>query len=252
MRLKVTGKGMELSDYLENLVEKKANKLECYFRPETEVQVTLSIEKSRHICEVTVPFDGVTLRTEEVSGDMYNSIDASLKKLERQIRRHRTKLEKRLRDGAYTEAAPVYADDELMDAPLEDVVRRKRFPAKPMDIEEAKMQMELLGHSFFVFTNAETNEVNVLYKRAAGAMFYFTQTQTGGEVPPVLAGDMNGDGEITDADAIYLLRYTLFGDAYPLHADGDVNCDGGITDADAIYLLRYTLFGDLYPLYPQV
>ena len=91
-----------------------------------------------------------------------------------------------------------------------------------------------------------------LYKRAAGAMFYFTQTQTGGEVPPVLAGDMNGDGEITDADAIYLLRYTLFGDAYPLHADGDVNCDGGITDADAIYLLRYTLFGDSYPLYPQV
>ena len=159
MRLIVTGKGMEISKYLEGLVEKKASKLERYFRPETDVYVTLSIEKSRHIAEVTVPFDGVVLRTEEVSGDMYGSIDAALKKLERQIRRHRTKLEKRLHDGAFAQE-PVY-DDAV-------IVRRKTFPVKPMDVEEAQMQMELLGHSFFVFSNSETGDVNVLYKRKDG------------------------------------------------------------------------------------
>ena len=168
MRLIISGKGMEVSDYLESLVEKKARKLDRYFLPETEVQITLSIEKSRHICEVTVLFDGVTLRTEEVSGDMYNSIDASLKKLERQIRRHRTKLERRLKDSVYFDAEPVFVEDDEADAPLEEVVRRKRFPVKPMDLEEAKMQMELLGHSFFVFMDAKSGEVNVLYKRAAG------------------------------------------------------------------------------------
>ena len=163
MRLIVTGKGMEISKYLEGLVEKKASKLERYFRPETDVYVTLSIEKSRHIAEVTVPFDGVVLRTEEVSGDMYGSIDAALKKLERQIRRHRTKLEKRLHDGAFAQE-PVY---EMEDMEEDDavIVRRKTFPVKPMDVEEAQMQMELLGHNFYVFRNAETDEVNVVYKR---------------------------------------------------------------------------------------
>ena len=117
MRLIVTGKGMEISKYLEGLVEKKASKLERYFRPETDVYVTLSIEKSRHIAEVTVPFDGVVLRTEEVSGDMYGSIDAALKKLERQIRRHRTKLEKRLHDGAFAQE-PVYEMEDMEHAVL--------------------------------------------------------------------------------------------------------------------------------------
>ncbi len=175
MRLSVTGKGMEVSDYLTDLVEKKAKKLDRYFKPETEVRVTLSIEKSRHIAEVTVYFDGVLLRTEEVSGDMYNSIDASLKKLERQIRRHRTKLEKRLHEGAYGFAEPVfeggYEYEEGEDA---KVVRRKTFPVKPMHLEEAMMQMELLGHSFFVFMDADSGEVNVLYKRNDGDLGLLT------------------------------------------------------------------------------
>jgi len=169
MRLIVSGKGMEVSDYLNDLVEKKARKLERYFRPETEVYVTLSIERSRHIVEVTVPFEGVTLRTEEVTGDMYNSIDAALKKLERQIRRHRTKLEKRLRDDAYGEETPIYYGEEEEDIYEEaKVVRRKHFPVKPMDVEEAVLQMEMLGHSFFVFVNGETGDVNVLYRRKDG------------------------------------------------------------------------------------
>lgn len=169
MRLNVKGKGMEVSEYLETTVEKKARKLERYFKPDTEVDVMLSIEHGRHICEVTVPFIGVTLRTEEVSGDMYNSIDAALKKLERQIRRHRTKLEKRLHDDAYAYETPVYEEaDSIGDAEEAKLVRRKQFPVKPMALEEAEMQMDLLGHSFFVFINAESGEVNVLYQRKDG------------------------------------------------------------------------------------
>lgn len=168
MRLKITGKGMNVSAYLEGLVEKKAKKLDRYFKPETDVLVTLSIERSRHIAEVTVPFDGIVLRTEEVSGDMYNSIDAALKKLERQIRRHRTRLEKKLHENAYEYDAPIYDSEEMEDEPEAKLVRRKHFPVKPMDVEEAEMQMDLLGHSFFVFVNAETGDVNVLYRRKDG------------------------------------------------------------------------------------
>lgn len=167
MRLTVKGKGMEVSEYLNNTVEKKAKKLERYFKDDTQMTVTLSIERSMHICEVTVAFTGVTLRAEERSGDMYNSIDASLKKLERMIRRHRTKLEKRLHEKAYDYAAPIYAEEDDVEEEA-TLVRRKKFPVKPMDISEAEMQMELLGHSFFVFVNVETGDVNVLYKRKDG------------------------------------------------------------------------------------
>ena len=169
MRLSVTGKGMGVSSYLEGVAEKRARKLERYFKDDTEVHVMLSIEKGRHIAEVTVPFDGVLLRTEEVSGDMYNSIDAALKKLERQIRRHRTKLEKRLRDTAYdSDVAPIYDDVDDLEEEEYKLVRRKKFPVKPMMVEEAELQMDMLRHDFFVFVNGESGDVNVLYKRNDG------------------------------------------------------------------------------------
>ena len=166
MNLEVNGKGLQVSEYLEDIVTKKASKLERYFKKDTTVYVTLSIEKSRHICEVTVPFDGVTLRAEEASGDMYQSIDASLKKLERQIRRHRTRLEKRLRPAEET-MAPVFYEEEVDEVEAQ-LVRRKQFTVKPMDIEEAKLQMELLGHEFFLFKNTETDSICVLYRRKDG------------------------------------------------------------------------------------
>ena len=97
MQLIITGKGLEVSDYLNDLVTKKASKLERYFKPETEVRVTLSIERGRHIAEVTVLFAGSVLRCEERSGDMYNSIDACLKKLERMVRKYRTRFENDLK-----------------------------------------------------------------------------------------------------------------------------------------------------------
>ena len=170
MLLTINGKGMTVSDYFEGIVEKKAGKLERYFREDTEVIVTLSIEKSRHIAEVTVPFfDGTLLRTEESSGDLYSSIDAALKKLERMIRRHRTRLEKGLHEKAYSYEEPIYEEDEpLLEEADAKLVRRKTFPAKPMSLEEAGLQMELLGHAFFEFVSAETGDVNVLYKRKDG------------------------------------------------------------------------------------
>ncbi len=168
MRIIITGKGITVSDYLKNLFEKKENKLDRYFKPDTEMYVTMSIEKSRHIVEVTVPFDGVTLRCEEATGDMYASIDLALRKLERQIRKHRTKLEKKLHEGAFDLDMPVFEDLDEEDDAAPKIVRTKRFAIKPMSVEEAQMQMELLGHSFFVFRNAQTDEVNVLYQRNDG------------------------------------------------------------------------------------
>jgi putative sigma-54 modulation protein len=164
MRLSIVGKGMAVSDYLESMVEKKASKLEKFFKDDTEVIITLSIEKMRHIAEVTVPFyDGTFLRTEETSGDLYSSVDAAIKKLERKIKKHKTRLQKDLHEKAYD-----YIEVEYEEETAPEVVRQKSYSLKPMDIEEAGEQMELLGHNFFVFTRAETGDVNVLYRRKDG------------------------------------------------------------------------------------
>ncbi len=163
MRINITGKNIEVSDYLKELTEKKVGKISRYFKPETEVNVTLSVERTRHICEVTIPFDGGIIRGEEVTGDMYASIDNVLDKLEKQISRYRTKLSRSLRAGV--EFPPM---QEEVEEPQRRIVRTKRFAYKPMGIDEAVLQMELLGHSFYVFTNAETDEVNVLYLRKDG------------------------------------------------------------------------------------
>lgn len=167
MRVIITGKGMEVSDYLKELTEKKVSKLVRYFGKDTEAHVTMSIQKSRHIVEVTIPFDGVILRGEESSGDMYASIDGVLRKIEKQIHKHRTALKKKLHESAFDQEAYEY-HDEMEEEAMSEIVRTKRFVVKPMSLQEAQMQMELLGHQFFVFRNSKTDEVNVLYKRADG------------------------------------------------------------------------------------
>ena len=170
MLISITGKNIEISDYLRDLVDKKVAKLERYFAPETEVQVTLSVEKSRHIVEVTIPYEGGIIRGEEITTDMYASIDNVLDKLEKQIIRHRTRLEKNLRQGAFKYDEPLFSDsyEEFDDEEPYRIVRVKRFPMKPMTEEEAMLQLELLNHSFYVFANADTGLINVLYKRKDG------------------------------------------------------------------------------------
>ncbi len=170
MRISITGKNLEISDYLNDLVEKKVGKLERYFSQDTEVQVTLSVEKNRHIVEVTIPYEGGVIRGEEITGDMYASIDNVLDKLEKQIIRHRTKLEKCLRSGAFRYSEPLYGGsfEEAEEEEGPKIVRVKRFAIKPMSEEEAMLQIEMVGHSFYVFINSETNAMNVLYKRKDG------------------------------------------------------------------------------------
>ena len=164
MKINITGKNIEVSNYLRQLTEKKVGKLDRFFKPDTVAYVTLSVERNRHICEVTIPIDGGVIRGEEVTGDMYASIDNVLDKLEKQISRHRTRLERSLRDTAEISFDSAVDEEE----PERLIVRTKRFAYKPMSVEEAALQMELLGHSFYVFTNAETDQVNVLYLRKDG------------------------------------------------------------------------------------
>lgn len=172
MRIIVSGKNFNVTDALKDRVDKKLSKFEKYFGPNTEAHATLSVEKNRHIIEVTIPFNGVILRGEEATEDMYVSIDNVVDKLERQMRKQKTRLERKIKDNS------VKFENFAMDAQFigsfdEDeeegqIVRTKKFTLKPMPVEEAVMQMELLGHSFFVFSNAETEEVNVVYKRKDG------------------------------------------------------------------------------------
>ena len=164
MRISITGKNIEVSDYLRELAIKKMAKLERYFPADTVAQVTMAVEKNRHIVEVTIPYSGGIIRGEEVTGDMYASIDNVIAKLERQIIRYRTKLEKNLKAEAFDEEPMEFEDED--EGPK--IVKVKRFSIKPMSVDEAVLQMELLGHSFFVFTNSETEDMNVLYKRKDG------------------------------------------------------------------------------------
>lgn len=169
MNIILSGRNINITDSLRNQVYKKVKKLDRYFEPDTDVQVTLTVEKNRHIVEVTVPFNGFVIRAEESTDDMYASIDLVLDKLESQIRKYRTKLQKKLRPGAFKEKQPLYSDkDKIEEVEEIKVVRRKHFTVKPMLVEEAIMQMDLLGHDFFVFTNGDTDEVNVVYRRNDG------------------------------------------------------------------------------------
>lgn len=167
MRITITGRNIELTPGIKEAVEDKLNKLEKYFKPDTDVNVTLSVEKDRQKIEVTIPTKGHTIRAEEVSNDMYVSIDLVEETLERQLVKYRTKIISKKMNAAASFKAE-YLEEQYEDEEEEiKIVRSKRYDLKPMYPEDACIQMELLGHDFFVFVNAETDEVNVVYKRKA-------------------------------------------------------------------------------------
>ena len=164
MRITISGRNIELTDGLKAAVEDKIGKLEKYFTPDTDVFVTLSVEKERQKIEVTIPVPGHIIRSEQVSNDMYVSIDLVEEVIERQLKKYKNKLIDKQQDAAAF--AQEYIDKEYVDDDADvKIIRTKRFDVKPMDPEEACVQMELLGHTFFVFRNSETDEVNVVYKR---------------------------------------------------------------------------------------
>ncbi|SCY86320.1 ribosome hibernation-promoting factor, HPF/YfiA family [Alkaliphilus peptidifermentans] len=168
MKVIVSGRNVEVTDALRNSVEAKISKLEKYFNRDAEAQATLSVEKQRQIIEVTIPIDGSLLRAEEATDDMYTSIDKVVDKLSRQLRKHKTKLENRniKFETIRFENIPALKEDEGFIEPK--IVKTKRFAIKPMSSEEAVLQMELIGHNFFVYANSDTDEVNVVYKRKDG------------------------------------------------------------------------------------
>jgi len=166
----VRGKNIEITPSLREYVEKRVGKILKYFDEIDEITVLLTVSKGRHIVEVTVPVQGgVLLRGEEATMDMYTSIDLVVEKLERQIRKQKTKLERRFREGGFkadaVESGPI---PDRSDSEEYEVVRTKRFTVRPMDVQEAIMQMNLLNHSFFVFRDAQTEEVCVVYRRDDG------------------------------------------------------------------------------------
>jgi putative sigma-54 modulation protein len=170
MRLQVKGKNLDVSDSIRSYAEEKLRKLERQLADPTQIELELSVERNpsisaNHVAEATIWTKGPTLRAREASADMRASIDQLVDKLERQVTRYRQKRRRRTgRDNGANLAAqpPSYAASEPA------IVKTKQFPVKPMSPEEAVLQLELVGHDFFVFENAETGEVNVVYRRRDG------------------------------------------------------------------------------------
>lgn len=164
MQYKITGRGIDLTQGLKDAITSKLGKLEKFFSDDTIANVTLTVEKDRQKIEVTIPMKGHVIRAEQVSGDMYVSIDLVEEVLERQLRRYRTKLIAKDQQATKEFSHEYIEEEDTSDEDIE-IVRTKKFGLKPMFPEDACVQMELLGHNFFVFRNAETDEINVVYKR---------------------------------------------------------------------------------------
>ncbi|MDO5434887.1 MAG: ribosome-associated translation inhibitor RaiA [Clostridia bacterium] len=172
MKLTINARNMEVTPGITKRIEKKTDTMSRYLLPDTEMQIKMTKEKNdRRVVEITVPMgNNVILRSESSADDnLFLAIDQALAKMERQIHRHRTKLSKRLREDAFTDAVPEYIEEEQAAEEGErKVVKHKTFPVRPMSVEDAVLQMELLGHSFFVFVNIDTERTNVLYLRQDG------------------------------------------------------------------------------------
>ena len=163
MQYIISGKNIDVTEGLKAAVQDKLGKLERYFTPETEVHVTLSVEKERQKIEITIPMKGNIVRAEQVSDDMYVSIDLVEEIIERQLRKYKNKIVDKQQAAANFQKE--YIDKDYEEEDEVKIIRTKKFGIKPMYPEDACVQMELLGHNFFVFRNATTDEVNVVYKR---------------------------------------------------------------------------------------
>lgn len=167
MKVIVTGRNLVITDAIREQVEKKLGKFDKMFKSDIEAHATFSVQKNKHIVEVTIPLkNGTFFRAEGITEDMYMSIDEAVDRISRQMRKHKTKIERRfhaadsIRFEEIPEPTESYAE--------QSIVKTKRFGVKPMMPEEAVLQMELLGHDFFVFLNGDTEEINVVYKRKDG------------------------------------------------------------------------------------
>jgi len=164
MEVVITGRQMEITPALKEYIEGRARKIEKYTSKATQVAFTLKVEKYRHIAEVLVRANGFLLQAEEETDEMYASVDQAMNKIERQFKKYKEKLSNhRVRQEEI-------AEEPEPEAPLPTIRKRKVFPVKPMQVEEAALQMELLGKDFFLFGNHENHRINVLYKRKDGTL----------------------------------------------------------------------------------
>ena len=172
LKFNIRGENVDLTDAIRSYVEKRISKLEKYFEDSVDAtaHVNLKVYSNKtYKVEVTIPLPYLTLRAEETSNDMYASIDLVTDKLERQIRKYKTKVNRKSREKGYKNLD--FVPDEAADEPSEEnlkIVRTKQISLKPMDSEEAVLQMDMLGHDFFVFEDAETNGTSVVYRRNDG------------------------------------------------------------------------------------
>ncbi len=167
MKVIVTGRNLVITEAIRDQVEKKLGKFDKYFRSDVEAQATFSVQKNKHIVEVTIPLkNGTLFRAESRTDDMYGSIDEAVDKIAKQLKKHKSKIEKRFHDHESIRFEEIPESTE----PYEEssIVKTKRFGVKPMMPEEAVLQMDLLGHDFFVFLNGETDDINVVYRRKDG------------------------------------------------------------------------------------
>lgn len=166
MKTTIVARKMDLTDGMKEYVEKKLTKLDKFFDDNTEAKITMSVEKSRQKIEATIFSHNTIFRVEQITSDMYVTMDKIIDDMERQIRKHKTRLEKRLKKDAFT-------DMGVYDVPVDEekefnIIKTKSLTTKPMSNEEAILQMNLLGHSFFVFKNSENEQNNIVYKRKDG------------------------------------------------------------------------------------
>ena len=167
MKFIISGKNIEVTEALKERVELKIGKLNKLFNVGTEAHVTLSVEKNRQIVEVTIMYKGFIFRAEQVNEDMYTSIDKVVDVLEKQIVKNKKRLEKRFKDESLKFDYLIETYGESIDEE-HNVIKNKKFALKPMTEEEAILQMNLLGHEFYMFRNSDNEEINVIYKRKHG------------------------------------------------------------------------------------
>ncbi len=164
----ISGRNVELTEALKDYAKEKIGKVERYFEPSTKVYITFSVQKGRKIFEVTARYRGIVFRVEEDNADMYAAIDKASDVLERQIRKNRTRLAKKLYENPLKYEKVFFDVDENEEEEEYNLIKDKKFSVKPMDVDEAILQLNLVGHPFFVFVNSSNNEVNVVYRRKSG------------------------------------------------------------------------------------
>jgi len=169
MKINIIGRKVNLKDSFKEKVIKKLSKFERFFGDEAEANVTVTLERNRQTVEITVRSRGYIYRTEQTCAEMEEALDKAVERLSGQIRKYKTRLDKRMKTEVDASVyAPLEDDEDIAEEQEFEIVRSKKFTVKPMDVEEAILQMNMLGHEFFMFRNIDTGEINVVYRRVDG------------------------------------------------------------------------------------